>query len=338
MRRRRVVFAGLVLAGLTLGLALTASNISTVQRVAQVAFRAQLVHLRTGLNDEGDRVVVLPSDRLRIAGTVYRPSGPANSSAIVLVHGNSPSGRRLGLYTLLARELARRGYLVLTIDLRGFGDSDEPETVAAPDWEAQRDISAAVTYLGALPGGDVTKVHVVGHSMGGAYAVAAAATDARIASITAVSPTRRVDEQILAPGAPKRDFFYRRFVRLRGARGHPEETVPVGSFLEIARGWRLENHAGHFAARHQPILLVDGELEAPEDRSFLRRLYSDMSAPKRYVTLARSNHYLNSTDIGPVNVYDARALRALADTIGAWLSHASETAAAREGRAVLQTP
>lgn len=333
------MLAALVLAGLTIGLALAVTTSPTVHRLVYVAVRAHLVHLRIGRKDEGDRAVVLQSDGLRIAGSLYWPSGRPNGSAVILVHGNTPSGRRLGLYTLLAREVATRGYPVLTIDLRGFGESDEPRTATPHDWDAHRDISAAVTYLGSLRGVPITKVSVVGHSMGAAYAVAAAAADDRIAAIAALSPPRRVDERILAPGAPDRDFFYRRFVRFRGARGHPQGRVPIGLFLHIARVWRLENYAGHFAAPgHQPILLVDGAREAPEDRAFLRRLYREMSAPKRYVTLPHANHHVNSTEVGRLNVYDARALHALANTIDAWFSQVDDPTRALAGGAHREAP
>ena len=339
MRRRWLVLAVLVLAGLAIGLGLAVTTSPTVHRLVYVAARARLVHLRTGLEDEGDRAVVFQSDGLRIAGSLYWPSGRPDGSAVILVHGNSPSGRRLGLYPLLARAVATRGYPVLTIDLRGFGESDEPGTAAPDDWDARRDISAAVTYLGSLPGIDITRVYVVGHSMGGAYAVAAAATDDRIAGIAALSPPRRVDERILAPGAPDRDFFYRRFARVRAARGHPEGHVPIGLFLHIARVWRLENYAGHFAAPgHQPILLVDGGREAPEDRAFLRRLYRAMSPPKRYVTLSGSNHHANSTQVGRLVVYDARALAALADTIDAWLGQVDDPTRPLAGAAARAMP
>jgi pimeloyl-ACP methyl ester carboxylesterase len=332
MRRRRAAVVVLVLAGLAIGLVLLATDRSTLQRLAYVAFRAQLVHVRVALEDLGDRTVTLSSDGLRIAGSIYEPRGAAPGSAIVLVHGNTASGRQLGLYTLLARELAGRGHLVLTIDIRGFGDSDEPTTTATEGWDAARDISAAVTYLRSQPGGAGMPVHVVGHSMGAAYAVAAATADPRIAAVAAVSPPRRVDELILEAGAPRREFFYQRFTRLRHARGHGRGTAWMPVFLHIVSTWRLENYVGHFASpSHQPILLVDAEREAPDDLAFLRRLYRQMSAPKCYVTLPDANHYANSTEVGRLTVYDRRAVGALAETIHAWFLETPVVCAPADG-------
>ena len=85
-------------------------------------------------------------------------SGPA----VVLLHG-WPDSHRMWRHQIAA--LAAAGFHVIAPDLRGFGASDRPDTVAAYSMRnAVGDVLAVLDHLG------VERAHVVGHDWGAALA------------------------------------------------------------------------------------------------------------------------------------------------------------------------
>ncbi|MBN1937706.1 MAG: alpha/beta fold hydrolase [Anaerolineae bacterium] len=113
------------------------------------------------------------ADGLEIAGW-YLPG--TRSQAIVLVHGIHANRAYL---LPQARILSQAGYHVLLIDLRGHGYS--AGRLLTYGYLEALDVRAAVDYLLARPG--VEQVGAIGHSLGGAAAVRAAAGDERIAAL-----------------------------------------------------------------------------------------------------------------------------------------------------------
>jgi alpha-beta hydrolase superfamily lysophospholipase len=119
---------------------------------------------------------------------------------VVLCHGGTPLGRRLALFTVAARKLAERGYVVLAVDLRGFGDSERPPRFeTAADLDFVQDVTAAVDYLATLRRVDGSRIGVVGHSFGAGVAVAACCDGASAA--VSVSPGRHTPA-LLRPERP----------------------------------------------------------------------------------------------------------------------------------------
>ena len=81
-----------------------------------------------------------------------------------------------------AERLAREGYLVLTFDFRGYGDSQGTKQIELLD----RDVMAAVKEL---VGADATKIALIGASMGGTASLitASQATPVSIAGVATLS-------------------------------------------------------------------------------------------------------------------------------------------------------
>jgi uncharacterized protein len=106
------------------------------------------------------------ADGLTLLGW-YVPS--RNGAAIIALHG-SGSNRTATLEH--AAMLARHGYGVLLLDLRGHGNSGGQ---VALGWDANLDIDAALAYLHTRPDVDVQRIGALGLSMGGEVAMQAAA-------------------------------------------------------------------------------------------------------------------------------------------------------------------
>ncbi|MBI3456934.1 MAG: alpha/beta fold hydrolase [Candidatus Rokubacteria bacterium] len=128
------------------------------------------------------------SDGCRLDGLLYTPERLAageKRAGVVLCVG----------YTYLkslvmpdiAKTLVAAGYVALIFDYRGFGDSDGPRWRLIP-WEQVTDVRNAVTYLGDQPHVDPGRLCVVGLSLGGANAIAAAALDRRVGAAVAIQP------------------------------------------------------------------------------------------------------------------------------------------------------
>ena len=153
--------------------------------------------LWTGTDDEAsavrthDATIDVPADPgstdlVQLDATMYVPeSTPA--PAVLLPHGfggdkNSVAGD--------ARELADRGFAVLTYSARGFGRSTGKISLNDPDREVA-DGSRLIDYLASRPevrtdaSGD-PKVGVTGASYGGALALMLAGTDKRVDTIAPV--------------------------------------------------------------------------------------------------------------------------------------------------------
>lgn len=109
------------------------------------------------------RDVVIPADGYTIAGRLYTPSNLLMKSsptpAILFCHGISNAKETL---SGLALETARFGFISLTIDLAGHGESGG----RISEEDASLGAVAAFDYLASLPEVDQTRLGVVGHSLG----------------------------------------------------------------------------------------------------------------------------------------------------------------------------
>src|SRR5579859_2534955 len=121
-----------------------------------------------------ETVHTVTDDGWRLALRRYEPAGGAKRRRpVVLCHGLGANHLAFDVAPdfSLARHLARRGYLTLSLDLRGHGDSERP-TRRGPhrygwafDDYLLHDLPAAIALAKQLAGAGA--VHWIGHSMGG---------------------------------------------------------------------------------------------------------------------------------------------------------------------------
>lgn len=120
----------------------------------------------------------------RISGKLFRP-GEASAAdrrpGVLYVHGYE-SCKETGVPTAL--ELARRGFVALTIDTLGRGDSDDPwMDDERPGFDATYGAGAALDHLAGLPFVDGSRLALVGHSLGAGISYGMALADARIGAV-----------------------------------------------------------------------------------------------------------------------------------------------------------
>lgn len=257
-------------------------------RIDMIFFQGQLLDKRIGVASPSQELTLTSQDGLQIVGDLFLPNRQGKDfPGILMLHGSSRWGRKVAMSQLLARKLAESGYVVLLIDLRGFGDSDDPPHLAELDaWDARQDIAAGLSFLEVNEFVRHNDISLVGHSMGGSYAIRAGIEDKRIKKIVAIGPGRR----FLARFPEQKDSLLARFSRDRML----GSLIPMSTFLDHQSIFTVENSLPYFASNSdKSILLIDGEFESELEKKFLHQYAERMLPANRYLTIPGSDHYFN---------------------------------------------
>jgi uncharacterized protein len=267
------------------------------------------------------RRVSFYSDGVKLAGDLFLPADvkPGERRAgIVLCHGYT------GIRTIYlpdnAAVLAAAGYVVLTFDYKGWGDSEGPKSRLAP-YSRVADVQAALTFLGAQPEVDAERLGIYGTSYGGATVVWVAAIDRRVQCVVSVvgigngarwmRSVRRPDEyhDLLARAAANR--VKRTLTGVSELADRNEILLPDRQSLELGAAARRNNPAAvtelpldfvddtlsfnpewvvdRIAPR--PLLLIttdDDRLVPPQESE---AMYARAGEPKKLVVLRGFGHY-----------------------------------------------
>jgi fermentation-respiration switch protein FrsA (DUF1100 family) len=209
--------------------------------------------------------------------TLYGWYVPAqNGATIILVHGLG--GHRAQLLDDAAL-LVEAGYGALLFDLRNSGAS-EGEVTTLGYLEAM-DVGGALAFLEAQPEVDPGRIGLLGHSMGGATAIRAAArypqVRALVAESTFTSIEDNVSESITAltglppfPFAPLVVWF-----------GEREAGIDIGQVSPV-------DAIGTISPR--PVLIVHGELDPVISADNAPRLYAAAGEPKELYLIPNAEH------------------------------------------------
>jgi uncharacterized protein len=279
------------------------------------------------------------SEGTRLSGDLFLPDGLRQNekrAGIVLCHGYT--GVRNLYLPDTAKALTNAGYVVLTFDYKGWGDSDGPKSRLSP-YGRVIDSQAALTFLGAQPMVDADRLGIYGTSYGGATVVWTAAVDPRVKAVVSVvgighgrrwmRSVRRPDEfaDLLRLSAADRvrrvmtgqsEFADRNTVLLpdrqsaelatAARRGNPGAVgeIPL-EFIDDTLGFHPEWIVDKIAPR--PVLFItcdDDRLVPPEESE---SLYARAGEPKKLVVLKGWGHY---------EVYTGEAFRQVIEPTLAW--------------------
>jgi dienelactone hydrolase len=158
------------------------------------------------------RHVDIWSDGTRLSGDLFFPPAfnpEAEFPAVILCHGWG--GVRAHLNSAYAPIFAKAGYVVLTFDYRGWGDSDSrlilKQDLPALDkngeavvrvkavrqvvdpWDQTEDISSCIHFISGEPGVDPKRIGLWGTSYGGGHVLYVAARDDRVRCIVSQVPS-----------------------------------------------------------------------------------------------------------------------------------------------------
>jgi alpha-beta hydrolase superfamily lysophospholipase len=122
------------------------------------------------------------------AATLHWPAKPSPHElpAILMVHGWG--GIQNALTVPFYEEFTRAGYMVMTFDYRGWGDSAGLPRQVISVRERMRDADAALAFLKSQAGIDPDKIVIWGSSFGGGHAVELAADHPELAGVIAQVP------------------------------------------------------------------------------------------------------------------------------------------------------
>ena len=268
------------------------------------------------------RAIEFYSEGFKLQGDVYVPDGLAadeTRSGILLCHGYT------GVKDLYlpdnARVLNEAGYVVMTFDYKGWGESEGVAPNRLAPYSRVADVQAAMTYLGLQPEVDEDRIGIYGTSYGGATVSWVGAVDERAKVIVSVvgighgarwmSRVRRMDEwfdlldyskadreqraltgksemveraDILLPDRQSADLA----AAARKLNPAAVNTIPV-EYVDDTIGFNPEWVVGHISPR--PILFitsVDDRLVPPEESE---QLYANSGEPKKLVVLKGVGHY-----------------------------------------------
>lgn len=234
--------------------------------------------------------------------------------------------------------LAEAGYVVMSFDYKGWGDSEGPKSRPAP-YSRVADVQAALTFLGAQPEVDAARLGIYGTSYGGATVVFVAAVDPRVKCVVSVvgvgngarwmRSVRRPDEyhDLLTRAAADRDKRVltgvsaladrnevllpdRQSAELGAAarRDNPAAVTQLPlEFVEDTLGFNPEWIVDRIAPRPVLFITTDDDRLVPPQES--EAMFARAGEPKKLVILKGFGHY---------EVYGGEAFRQVMDETVAW--------------------
>ena len=267
------------------------------------------------------RAVEFYSEGFKLVGDIYVPDGlPSGEqrAAVLLCHGYT------GVKDLYlpdnAKTLNDAGYVVMTFDYKGWGESEGTRSRLAP-YSRVADVQAAMTYLGIQPEADADRIGLYGTSYGGATVSWTGAVDQRAKCIVSVvgighgarwmSRVRRVDEWFDLQDRSKEDREKRASTGESEYVDRSEILLPDRQSAELAAAARRNNPAavGTIPLEYvddtigfnpewivdkispRPILFITSDndrLVLPEESD---QLYAHAGEPKKLVVLKGYGHY-----------------------------------------------
>jgi len=132
------------------------------------------------------------SDGWRVAAWYWAPAG-AKAPGVILLHMR---GKDKSSWGDMPNKLMAEGYAVIAIDLRGHGETLDPQgrqvglnALTEADYQAMlNDVAAAHTFLAGQDSVDGDRVALIGASIGANLAIMYAASDKRVRTVVALSP------------------------------------------------------------------------------------------------------------------------------------------------------
>lgn len=248
-----------------------------------------------------------------IIGKVYQPPFrpfKKRYPGILFCHGLLPRGKDTALYVRLMRSLAKRGYLVLAFDLRGFGESAMAANFRAPhDFDYLEEVKMAVSYmLYELP---IYKkrLTVAGHSMGANLAFAEGASDDRVRNIILLGAGNFKSADRSGPSG--KGALSRRFEQTIQHNVSPEQWDRITRPLDLFQYLPVKGRKN--------VLMVLADCDATNILQYNMQFFNKLNTPKKAVTIKNSNHNYGFDMQTANEAIDLEPVEYIAAEIDKWL-------------------
>lgn len=168
--------------------------------LSALSYNITLINLAYGDQEpnkkqSGERVIFTSDDGVSLVGSYYKPSIGINNStpSVILLH---MLGSDRGMWNNFAQKLSQNGYVVLSVDLRGHGESIKQanSTISYQSFMPRNfknmtlDVKAAKKYLTEERDANPNQISIIGASIGANLALNYAASDQSIKSVILLSP------------------------------------------------------------------------------------------------------------------------------------------------------
>ncbi|MBA3940815.1 MAG: osmotically inducible protein C, partial [Sphingopyxis sp.] len=218
-----------------------------------------------------------------LSGRLEFPVGPVRAWAL-FAHCFT-CGKDNKAAVRIARRLAGKGIGVLRFDFTGLGRSGGDFGAAGFTCNVD-DLIAAAAAMGA---NDMAPMLLVGHSLGGAAAMAAAASLPAVRGVATIAAPFDVDHVLtqFEPGALAR---IEREGRARVVIGGREFTVGRA----LVDNLREQDQGARIAGLRRPLLLLHSPVDDVVGIDHVTRIYLAARHPKSFVSLDGADHLLGS--------------------------------------------
>lgn len=260
-------------------------------------------------------------DGATVVGTLFRPAEAVADQPlpVILVDGPWTQVKEQVGYAYAAR-LAERGFAVLTIDHRNFGQSGgTPRQFENPALKVE-DLRQAVDFLSQAHGIDGDRIYMLGVCYGASLVVDVARTEKRIKGVATVAAWLHDERSLKAvfgeDGYARREREGQQALETFRATGRVElipaysnETFaamsgPFDYYSSTARGvipqwvptfatmsfpaWLRHEAASYAAHVKQPVLMIHSDGSALPDN--VRRFYAALQNPRKQLVWSSGNH------------------------------------------------
>ncbi|HLZ79544.1 MAG TPA: bifunctional alpha/beta hydrolase/OsmC family protein [Sphingomonas sp.] len=218
-----------------------------------------------------------------LSGRLEEPDAPARAWA-VLAHCFTCGKDNLASVRI-ARALARRGIGTLRFDFAGLGGS---EGAFATGFSA--DVRDLVSAVGAMAAAGMPPSLLVGHSLGGAAAIAAAGALPTIAAVVTIGAPFDVAHVLQA--------FDSDTLRQIEERGEAEVRLADRAF-HVGKGFvhdvQEQDQAQRIASLRRPLLVLHAPRDTVVGVDHASRIFLAAHHPKSFVSLDDADHLLSRT-------------------------------------------
>lgn len=268
--------------------------------------------------DADSKEIFFYSDSLKIVGDLFLSSSDKPSPCILILHGTNILGRKQPIVLSLAKEFQDLDYTVLTIDFRGYNESQDPlKTTSYKDLDFAQDVVSAINYLKLNTHIDTSRIFILGHSFGAGVSLSAMVRITCVKKYILFGAPRRITERIISYASHERDQLIHKSIN------NMHLKFPVDSMI-LLDGIQKRNIEQYVSFINQDdtglkLLLIDGSREDLKDIRFYKDIAIKLSPKADYYSLMNSDHYLNTGFFLGKPAYNRNLVIKFTDTVHTWL-------------------